>query len=49
MNDHAVQKNLKGREVTEEWIEMAWPIFNGYTIKKQGVSKEDLMWTLYDV
>ena len=49
MNENGVAKGLKRRDVTDEWMNIAWPIFNGYTEKKEGVSKEDLMETLYDV
>ena len=49
MNENGVQKELKGREVTDEWITKAWPVFNGYNTKTEGVSKEDLLETLYDI
>ena len=49
MNDNGIAKGLKGRDVTQEWIDMAWPGFNGYTAGKEGVSKDDLLETLYDV
>ena len=49
MNDNGIEKGLKGREVTDEWITIAWPVFNGYTENTEGVSKHDLMETLYDV
>ena len=49
MNQNGVNKGLKGREVTDEWVAIAWPIFNQYTVGTEGVSKEDLMETIYDV
>ena len=49
MNENGVQKELKAREVTDEWITKAWPVFNGYNTKTEGVSKEDLLETLYDI
>ena len=49
MNSNAVEKGMKGREVTDDWMAMAWPIFNGFDLKTEGVSKEDLLETIYDV
>ena len=49
MNAVAVARGLKGRETTNEWIDMAWPCFNGYTLGVNGVSKEDLLYVLGQV
>ena len=46
MNTAAVARGLKDRETTEEWIDMAWPCFNGYTEDEDGVSKDDLLFVL---
>ena len=49
MNDIGQQKELKGRAVTDEWMTKAWPVFNGRNTRTDGVSKDDLLLTLYDI
>ena len=46
MNNHAIAAGLKGRETTQEWIDMAYPIFNGMKTDVQGVDKEDVLFVL---
>ena len=49
MNEKGVNNGLKGRDVTEAWMDMAWPVFNGFDEGTEGVSKEDLIETMFDV
>ena len=49
MNEKGLQEGLKGREVTEAWMDIAWPVFNGFDQENEGVSKEDLIETMFDV
>ena len=30
MNEKGVKEGLKAREVTEAWMDIAWPVFNGF-------------------
>ena len=49
MNEHGVDRENKSRDVTDEWMTKAWPVFNGYNLKTVGVAKEDILQTLYEV
>ena len=49
MNEKAVKEGLKGRDITETWMDIAWPVFNGYKEDTDGVSKDDLIETMFDV
>ena len=46
MNNHAVTAGLKGRETSQEWVDMAFPIFDAMKTDVQGVDKEDLLFVL---
>ena len=39
MDARGVEKGLKHREITEDWIDMVYRCFNGYTRGRDGVSK----------
>ena len=49
MNEKGLKEGLKGREVTEAWMDIAWPAFNGFDQENEGVSKDDLIETMFDV
>ena len=49
MNEKTMAKDLKGREITEEWMNKAWPCFNGYDLKTEGVTKEILLQCLFEI
>ena len=49
MNEKGVNNGLKGRDVTEAWMDIAWPVFNGFDEGTEGVSKHDLIETMFDI
>ena len=49
MNTEAVRNNLKNRELTDEWVDMAWPGFDGYKSDTEGVTKEELIYVLEQI
>ena len=39
MNNHGVERGLKNRDTTDEFIDMVYPAFNGFNQATDGVSK----------
>ena len=49
MNTEAARNNIKNRELTDEWVDMAWAGFNGFKADTDGVTKEDLYYVLEQI
>ena len=49
MNTEAARHNIKNRELTDEWVDMAWTGFNGFTADTDGVTKDDLLYVLEQI
>ena len=48
MNNKGLERGLKNRETTDEWVDMAYPGFD-YNLDHEGVSMDDLMHVLHQV
>ena len=43
MNNHGVSRGLKNRDTTDEFINMVFPCFDGFTQGVEGVSKGEIL------
>ena len=49
INAIARDRGIKEREITDEFIDMAWAAFNGFRSDTDGVTKKDLMYVLSQI